>query len=370
MADHEKPTVTSNYLDFVSEMHGRMDDLAVGLDPERTSATNVPNYSIRWSSVAKKWQYLDGSSWKDLTNEYAINIAGYAEKLKTSRNFSITGGITAGGKSFDGSSNVALEVTAIDPSHLGSGIGSEPTEIPTNAHLGSASKADVVQAVGSSQANVMSQKAVTEALSTKADASDSRIENALQSDNNLSDVADAATARDNLELKSAATRDVGTSEGSVMEVGAFGLGKAIRIDDVNLKSKAWWNSLPEGLSYLLSIGHTNGPISNALHLIITKENNDHGRILAQRHSNTRGDTWTLGMSAGGFGEWDAVLSENSLNKDVIYTGSRVESASIGTANRAPGTVDLGSNRVLTGLRTDGEGNWYSIRARGHNIKLR
>src|SRR5690625_7968458 len=95
MADHDKPTVTSNYLDFVSEMHGRMDDLAVGLDPARTSATNVPNYSIRWSSVAKKWQYLDGSSWKDLTNEYAINISGSAAKLKNARKISITDGGTA-----------------------------------------------------------------------------------------------------------------------------------------------------------------------------------------------------------------------------------------------------------------------------------
>src|SRR5699024_660572 len=145
MADHDKPTVTSNYLDFVNEMHGRMDDLAVGFDPERTSATNVPNYSIRWSSAAKKWQYLDGSSWKDLTNEYAINISGSATKLKTARTISITGGGTAQPVQFDGSADVQLTLESLDLDNL-TGLGS------------------------------------------------------------------------------AATRDVGTSSGNVMEVGAFGLG--------------------------------------------------------------------------------------------------------------------------------------------------
>src|SRR5690625_4953182 len=126
MADHDKPTVTSNYLDFVNEMHGRMDHLAVGFDPERTSATNVPNYSIRWSSAAKKWQYLDGSSWKDLTNEYAINISGTAQKLKTARTISIAGGGTAQPVQFDGSDNVQLTLESLDLDNL-TGLGTAAT---------------------------------------------------------------------------------------------------------------------------------------------------------------------------------------------------------------------------------------------------
>src|SRR5690625_4711263 len=158
MADHDKPTVTSNYLDFVNEMHGRMDDLAVGLDPERTSATNVPNYSIRWSSVAKKWQYLDGSTWKDLTSEYAINIAGHAEKLKTPRTIQITGGGSSDAVAFDGTKNIEIPLNSLDLDNL--------------TGLGSAAGVDVVQSTGSSEDDVMSQKATTDALNEKADSAD------------------------------------------------------------------------------------------------------------------------------------------------------------------------------------------------------
>jgi len=126
MADHDKPTVTSNYLDFVNEMHGRMDDLAVGFDPARTSATNVPNYSIRWSSAAKKWQYLDGSSWKDLTGEYDINIRGHASKLKTPRTIQITGGGTSDAVPFDGSANVQISLNSLNLANL-TGLGSAAT---------------------------------------------------------------------------------------------------------------------------------------------------------------------------------------------------------------------------------------------------
>lgn len=78
MADHSKPTLTSNYSSFVVELDARFDDLAVGLDPAVTTATNLPTNSTRWSSAANKWQKYNGSAWVDLSALYAINISGNA----------------------------------------------------------------------------------------------------------------------------------------------------------------------------------------------------------------------------------------------------------------------------------------------------
>ena len=78
MADHSKPVLTSAYADFVTELDGRFDDLAVGLDPAVTTATNIPTNTIRFSSAAAKWQKFNGSSWVDLVSTYAINISGNA----------------------------------------------------------------------------------------------------------------------------------------------------------------------------------------------------------------------------------------------------------------------------------------------------
>ena len=76
MADHLKPTITSTYSNFVTELDARFDDLAVGLDPAVTSATNVPTNSTRWNSVNNKWQKYNGTTWNDLSSLYAINVSG------------------------------------------------------------------------------------------------------------------------------------------------------------------------------------------------------------------------------------------------------------------------------------------------------
>ena len=78
MADHSKPVLTSTYANFVTELDGRFDDLAVGLDPAVTTATNVPTNTICWSSAAAKWQKYNGSTWADLASTYAISISGNA----------------------------------------------------------------------------------------------------------------------------------------------------------------------------------------------------------------------------------------------------------------------------------------------------
>lgn len=137
MANHLQPTITSTYANFVTEMDARFDDLAVGLDPAVTSATNVPTNSIRWNSISNKWQKYNGSSWGDLTASYAINISGSsgsAVTISTTRsNWSTNGTLSAvvgqlawknygnGHSIFDASAGTSPDGTAIssvNPSNL------------------------------------------------------------------------------------------------------------------------------------------------------------------------------------------------------------------------------------------------------------
>lgn len=79
MADHSKPTLTSTYANFLSEVDARIDDLAVGLDPALTTVTNMPTGSIRWNSASSKWEKWSGTAWGDLTATYtypSINVTG------------------------------------------------------------------------------------------------------------------------------------------------------------------------------------------------------------------------------------------------------------------------------------------------------
>ncbi|NDG64732.1 MAG: hypothetical protein EBY29_14920, partial [Planctomycetes bacterium] len=76
MADHSKPTTTSLYSAFVTELDARCDDLALQLDPALTTATNLITGSIRWTSASNKWQKWNGTTWVDLSSGYAIPING------------------------------------------------------------------------------------------------------------------------------------------------------------------------------------------------------------------------------------------------------------------------------------------------------
>ncbi|CAB3891006.1 pyocin knob domain-containing protein [Achromobacter piechaudii] len=64
---------------------------------------------------------VDAKGRVSAAGEVAVGNASTATKLATSRLFSVTGGATAGGVSFDGSGNVALNVTALDVSKASTG---------------------------------------------------------------------------------------------------------------------------------------------------------------------------------------------------------------------------------------------------------
>lgn len=76
MANHSLPTLTSTYTNFVAELDGRLDDLAVGMDPAVTTVTNPTTNSIRWRGAVNKWEKWNGSAWVDLSSGYDIDISG------------------------------------------------------------------------------------------------------------------------------------------------------------------------------------------------------------------------------------------------------------------------------------------------------
>lgn len=116
MADWSKPTTSSLYTDFPTEIKDRDNELARGLDPNACSPypTNLPANSLRWLSSALganyKLQWLNGSTWTDCT-ALAMSITGSAATLTNTRTFSISGDGTAAAQNFNGSANVTLSLT-------------------------------------------------------------------------------------------------------------------------------------------------------------------------------------------------------------------------------------------------------------------
>lgn len=101
MADHAKPTLSSTYTAFLSELDGRIKDAALAFDPATSSPSNVPTHAVRWSSASNKWQKWNGTAWADLATTYAISISGNAATVTngvyTSRTITAGNGLTGGG---------------------------------------------------------------------------------------------------------------------------------------------------------------------------------------------------------------------------------------------------------------------------------
>lgn len=123
MANHNLPTLTSTYTNFLSELDGRLDDLAVGLDPAVTTVTNPPTNSIRWVAASNRWEKWNGTAWAALSTGYAISItgnAGTATTLATARNIN--------GVSFNGSADISVNtVNSLTFNNGGSGAASGST---------------------------------------------------------------------------------------------------------------------------------------------------------------------------------------------------------------------------------------------------
>jgi hypothetical protein len=112
MANHNLPTQTSAYIDFVSQMDYRYDDLARGLDPATSpvgdpTISNLPVNSVGWSSGNNNWRKWNGSTWVDLATSqlYSINISGNAG--------TVTGGVyTTGDQTIAGTKTFSSAIAA------------------------------------------------------------------------------------------------------------------------------------------------------------------------------------------------------------------------------------------------------------------
>lgn len=114
MADHGKPTLTSNYsTQLIQELDGRLDDLAVGMDPARTTATNFATWSLRWNSANGYWEQYNGSAWVSMASIYNISISGNAATATTAASATDASTLTGMAPAANGTAGAANKIARV-----------------------------------------------------------------------------------------------------------------------------------------------------------------------------------------------------------------------------------------------------------------
>lgn len=92
MSDWNKPTTSSDYADFVTELDDRLDDLALAFDGR--TVTNLPTGAIRFNSATLVFEKWDGSAWAALDTKYALKDAAntWTAAQTISASFTVDGG--------------------------------------------------------------------------------------------------------------------------------------------------------------------------------------------------------------------------------------------------------------------------------------
>lgn len=70
MADWSKPTLTSTYTNFLSEVTGR--DVDIALQFQSGTITSPPTGAVKWDLALNRWQKWSGTAWGELATTYAL----------------------------------------------------------------------------------------------------------------------------------------------------------------------------------------------------------------------------------------------------------------------------------------------------------
>ena len=71
MADYKKPTVDSNYIDFVDELHQAINATATWNDGDNQ---NIPTGAKRWNDTSKIFEKFNGTQWVPLSFNYNLPV--------------------------------------------------------------------------------------------------------------------------------------------------------------------------------------------------------------------------------------------------------------------------------------------------------
>ncbi len=124
MSDWSKPTLTSLYTNFLTEVSNRLNDSAMmnrtggGTVPATVTLTSPPVGTVRWNSSSLVWEANTGTGatpsvpvWEPLAASYGITVSK-ANQWTTTRTIGFTGGdVTATAVNIDGTANISLTAT-------------------------------------------------------------------------------------------------------------------------------------------------------------------------------------------------------------------------------------------------------------------